>query len=162
MRAGLEPAVSSAAGRTRKPFSRAESEISRSAKAAGIDGGMYHILAAQRQAQFGAGQPIDCFDTQPARGGRSGELLAPVRRPVLGLDQKPRRELVVQRGAHIVEAEHKRAGAPRQTRDRPACVLDQPHFHPGGEIGRDLDRGLRRLGEIVLGDGARQNGAVAP
>ena len=46
---------------------------------------MYHILAPQRQAQFGTGQPIDCFDTQTARGGGSREFFPSVGRPILRL-----------------------------------------------------------------------------
>jgi hypothetical protein len=40
-------------------------------KTARLDGGMYHILASQRQAQFGAGQALDhhAIQFQAMRGG---------------------------------------------------------------------------------------------
>ena len=82
-------------------------------QAARLDGGMYHILASQRQAQFGAGQAFNhhAFQLQPMRGGVQFALA--VGGAVEGLDQHLRRLWAFQRAQHIVEAQHQRAGTAR-------------------------------------------------
>ena len=75
---------------------------------------MYHILATQRQAQFGARKCLDhmTIQAQPVRGGI--QFAFAVRGTVKGLDQSPGGLWAFQCAQHIVEPQGQRAGPARQ------------------------------------------------
>ncbi len=120
--------------RARKPLRRSASKISRSARPPDWTGGMYHILAAQRQAQFGAGKCLDHFTIQPQPMGGGEQFALAVGGTVKGFDQGRGRLRAFQRAQHIVKPQHRRAGAPRQAQiaQHPG---DQRRFGAGGKVG---------------------------
>ena len=120
---------------------------------------MYHILASQRQAQFGAGQALDHHAVQFQAMAGSVQFALAVLGTIQGFDQRLGRLGAFQGAQHIVETQHQRARAPGNAQVAQHAG-DQRLFGAVGQIGGCNHLGLGGAGEQLFLHGLGEGGAA--